>query len=219
MGLIFTKTCVLCCKTLDADAGKAAMLCPACAKAVREQYRCTERFQIDGADDAAAPLLYTGAVADAVKRFKFKHRQHYADWFAAQTLPVLAERLDTWMPDLVTFIPIGVLHWYQRGYNQAELLAQRIAAPFSLSCAATLWKRPFTPKQSGRKDAAARDKNAKRALWIRAGIDLSGKSVVLVDDIITAGSTAAAAVKLLREMGATHVYVLAPTRTPSGRRD
>ena len=128
--------------------------------------------------------LYTGAVADAVKRFKFKHRQHYADWFAAQTLPVLAERLDTWMPDLVTFIPIGVLHWYQRGYNQAELLAQRIAAPFSLSCAATLWKRPFTPKQSGRKDAAAREKNAKRALWIRAGIDLSGKSVVLVDDII-----------------------------------
>ena len=85
-----------------------------------------DRFQIDGADDAAAPLLYTGAVADAVKRFKFKHRQHYADWFAAQTLPVLAERLDTWMPDLVTFIPIGVLHWYQRGYNQAELLAQRI---------------------------------------------------------------------------------------------
>ena len=83
MGLIFTKTCVLCCKTLDADAGKAAMLCPACAKAVREQYRCTERFQIDGADDAAAPLLYTGAVADAVKRFKFKHRQHYADWFRA----------------------------------------------------------------------------------------------------------------------------------------
>ena len=112
-----------------------------------------------------------------------------------------------------------MLHWYQRGYNQAELLAQRIAAPFSLSCAATLWKRPFTPKQSGRKDAAAREKNAKRALWIRAGIDLSGKSVVLVDDIITTGSTAAAAVKLLREMGATHVYVLAPTRTPSGRRD
>ena len=68
MGLIFTKTCVLCCKTLDADAGKAAMLCPACAKAVRDQYRCTERFQIDGADDAAAPLLYTGAARRSEER-------------------------------------------------------------------------------------------------------------------------------------------------------
>ena len=123
------------------------------------------------------------------------------------------------MPDLVTFIPIGVLHWYQRGYNQAELLAQRIAAPFSLPCTATLRKRPFTPKQSGRRDAAARKKNAERALRVRAGVDLSGKSVILVDDIITTGSTVAAAVKLLREMGAAHVYVLAPTRTPSGRRD
>ncbi|WP_459686945.1 ComF family protein [Agathobaculum sp. TL06] len=94
-----------------------------------------------------------------------------------------------------------------------------MAAPFSLPCTATLRKRPFTPKQSGRRDAAARKKNAERALRVRAGVDLSGKSVILVDDIITTGSTVAAAVKLLREMGAAHVYVLAPTRTPSGRRD
>ena len=48
----------------------------------------------------------------------------------------------------------------------------------------------------------------------RGAVDLTGKSVVLVDDIITTGATAAAAVKTLREMGASRVYVLAATFTP-----
>ena len=45
-------------------------------------------------------------------------------------------------------------------------------------------------------------------------VDLSGQSVLLVDDIITTGSMAAAAADVLRKMGAEHVYLLAPAKTP-----
>ena len=213
MGVLFNKRCVLCGELLPAAGTGKAMLCSACASEVRQRYRCTQTPHVTGADDAAAALYYTGKVRDAMQRFKFQHKQHYADWFAAQMLPLLTERLDTWQPDLITFMPIGWLRGRERGYNQAELLAKAVAEPLGLPCRATLRKRAFTPKQSEQKDAAARQKNAERALLPLANAEVRGKSLVLVDDIVTTGATAASAVRLLREMGAVKVYVLAAART------
>ena len=213
MGIVFTKRCVLCGEMLPAAGTGKAMLCPVCAVEVRQQYRCTRIIRIPGAAEAVAALHYTGKVRNAMQRFKFQHKQHSADWFAAQMLPLLADRLDTWQPDLVTYMPIGFLRLHERGYNQAELLAKAAAEPLGLACTATLRKRAFTPKQSAQKDAAARQKNAEHALRPLESAEVRGKSVVLVDDIITTGATAAAAVKLLREMGAEKVYVLAAAYT------
>lgn len=213
MGILFSKRCVLCGELLPAAGTGKAMLCPDCTAEVRQRYRCTQSPHVAGADDAAAALYYTGKVRDAMQRFKFQHKQHYADWFAAQMLPLLAERLDTWQPNLVTFMPIGWLRGRERGYNQAELLARAMSKPLGLPCRATLRKRAFTPKQSEQKNADARQKNAERALLPLANAEICGQSVVLVDDIVTTGATAAAAVKLLRKMGAEKVYVLAAART------
>ena len=213
MGVLFTKRCVLCGEMLPAAGTGKAMVCPACAAEVRQTYRCTEAIRMPGATDTAAALYYAGKVKQAMQRFKFQHKQHYADWFAAQMLPLLADRLNAWQPDLVTFMPIGWLRRRERGYNQAELLAKAVAEPLGLPCRATLRKRAFTPKQSAQKDVAARQKNAERALLPRENAEVHGKSVVLIDDIITTGATAAAAVKLLREMGAVRVYVLAAAHT------
>ena len=213
MGVVFVKRCILCGELLPAAGTGKAMLCPACAGEVRQKYRCTERVHVAGADDAAAALFYTGKVQHAMQGLKFHHKEYYADWFAAQMLPLLAERLEAWQPDLITYMPIGLLRLRERGYNQAELLAKAVAEPLGLPCIATLRKRAFTPKQSTRKDAAARQQNAARALLPLPNADIRGKSVVFVDDIITTGATAAAAVKLLREMGAAQIYALAATRT------
>ena len=214
MGILFMHNCVLCCGVLPAEDGSRAMICAACADELCRDYRCTAPIHVPGADGAAAALYYTGKVKQAMQRFKFHHKQHYADWFAAQALPLLAEHLEDWKPDLITYMPIGFVHLHKRGYNQAELLAKPIAAAFGLPCRATMRKRPFTPTQSEQKDFAARQENAARALLPMKNIDLSGRSVVLVDDIITTGAMAAAAADLLRKMGAARVYVLAPARTP-----
>ena len=214
MGILFMHNCVLCGEAIPAEDGSKAMICAACAQELMESYRCAETIRVPGADGADAALYYTGKVKQAMQRFKFHHKQHYADWFAAQALPLLAEHLEDWKPDLITYMPIGFLRLHKRGYNQAELLAKAIAAPFSLPCRATMRKRPFTPTQSEQKDFAARQENAARALLPIKNMDLSGQSVVLVDDIITTGAMAAAAADLLRKMGAARVYVLAPARTP-----
>ncbi len=212
MGVIFTAKCALCDEILPA-AGSRAMLCPACAAKLHE-YRCVSPVHVRDADDAAAPLLYRSAVQHAMKQLKFHGRQSNALWFAAQATPLLAERLESWKPDLITYAPIGFWHYYKRGYNQARLIAQPIADAFGLPCRPTLRKRLFARKQSTRKTAEARWKNAEKAFRPGRDVDLTGQSVVFIDDIITTGATASKCVRLLRELGAAHVYVLAPTRTP-----
>lgn len=214
MGILYGHDCILCRTDFPLTANRTVQLCPDCAAAVRREYRCTEPIFIPGADDVIAPLYYRGLVRKAMKRFKFSNAAYCADWFAAQMCAALTARLEDWQPELITYMPIGFLHYRKRGYNQAKLLAQQVAKPLSLPCEATLRKRWFVGKQSAQKDYAARQSNAKDAVLPKGGVDLTGKSVILVDDIITTGATAAAAVKVLREMGAEHVYVLAATFTP-----
>lgn len=214
MGILYGHRCVLCGADFPVTTSRTLQLCPDCAAAVRREYRCNEVISIAGADGTIAPLYYRGTVRNAMKRFKFSSAAYCADWFAAQMAVTLTSQLDDWQPDLITYMPIGFLHYRKRGYNQAELLAKLVAKPLSLPCEATLRKRWFVGKQSAQKDYAARQSNAKYAVLPKGSVDLTGKSVVLVDDIITTGATAAAAVKVLREIGASRVYVLAATFTP-----
>lgn len=185
MGILYGHRCVLCGADFPVTTSRTLQLCPDCAAAVRREYRCNEVISIAGADGTIAPLYYLGTVRNAMKRFKFSSAAYCADWFAAQMSVALTARLDDWQPDLITYMPIGFLHYRKRGYNQAELLAKLTAKPLSLPCEATLRKRWFVGKQSAQKDYAARQSNAKDAVLPKGGVDLTGKSVVLVDDIIT----------------------------------
>ena len=161
-----------------------------------------------------ALLSYRGPVKLSLYRMKYGNRREYARVYG-QTM---AHRLGPWICQcgigLIIPVPLHPSRKRKRGYNQAELLAKQVAKPLSLPCEATLRKRWFVGKQSAQKDYAARQSNAKDAVLPKGSVDLTGKSVVLVDDIITTGATAAAAVKALREMGASRVYVLAATFTP-----
>ena len=191
MGILYGHRCVLCGADFPVTTSRTLQLCPDCAAAVRREYRCTEVISIAGADGTIAPLYYRGTVRNAMKRFKFSSAAYCADWFAAQMSVALTSQLDDWQPDLITYMPIGFLHYRKRGYNQAELLAKLVAKPLSLPCEAALRKRWFVKKQSAQKDYAARQSNAKDAVLPKKGVNLTGKSVVLVDDIITTGATAA----------------------------
>ena len=124
---------------------------------------------------------------------------------------VLSQHLDEWRPTCVTYLPLGPMRARERGYNQAELLARPIAQSLSMPCVSALRKRPFTARQSVQRDAAARRKNAAGSL-LPGRIPLAGERVVVVDDIIATGSTAADAAHVLRSMGAACVFVLAAAK-------
>ncbi len=131
MGILYGHRCVLCGADFPLTTSRTLQLCPDCAAAVRREYRCNEVISIAGADGTIAPLYYRGIVRNAMKRFKFSSAAYCADWFAAQMSVALTSQLEDWQPDLITYMPIGFLHYRKRGYNQAELLAKLTAKPLS----------------------------------------------------------------------------------------
>ena len=117
------------------------------------------------------------------------------------------KRLGEIRADIVMPIP---LHWWRkwlRGFNQSEALAEAIASRLNLPCESRLLRRiRNTPHQMGL-GATERRENMRGAFRAYAAAELKGKTVLLVDDVLTTGSTASEAARALRDVGAANVVV------------
>ena len=116
--------------------------------------------------------------------------------------------------DVVTPVP---LHWrrrWQRGFNQSEALAREISRRSGIPFAGTLRRVRSTSAQAGLSNTARR-RNVAAAFatsrTLRAGA-LRGRRVLLVDDVMTTGSTAAACSQVLKSAGADRVTLLTVAR-------
>jgi ComF family protein len=114
--------------------------------------------------------------------------------------------------DLLLPVP---LHWtrlFVRRFNQAALLAQAIRGAGGPPVGADwLVRRRRTPSQ-GLLGPTARARNVRGAFALRRGRSVAGKRVVLIDDVLTTGSTAEECARVLRRAGAAHVGVLVLAR-------
>ncbi len=177
------------------------------------EYYFYQSFSTPGVDAADAPLLYKDFVRRALQAYKFRGRRSYADWFAARVGDCLEGYFDEWKPDCITFVPVSFGRWMRRGYNQSALVARLVAKRFGLPCERMLRKVRHTQVQSSLPHEA-RAENVKDAFAARHGVRIEGMRVLLLDDVATTGSTAAACAKALRDGGAVAVFFISMTKTP-----
>lgn len=155
----------------------------------------------------AAPLRYEGAVRTALLQLKFRGRAAVAEAFGATLAQCAAERLSG-MFDVVTYVPVSRERRRQRGYNQSELLARAACRVWGTRPEAFLVKIADNPAQSGLSDASARWKNVAGVYRPAPGSDLSGRRVLLIDDICTTGATLCECARTLCDGGAASVCAL-----------
>ena len=161
----------------------------------------------EGCELCLSPLHYRGGVRRAVHRYKFKGGAGLAGLFGELMARGLS---DQWNgpADVMTWVPLHPKRKKRRGYDQAELLARRAAALCAIPVEATLEKVRVTEVQSQQNTGENRRANVEGAYRALPGLDLGGKRVVLVDDVVTTGSTLAQCAACLRRAGAAAVVGL-----------
>lgn len=161
---------------------------------------------------ACAPLHYRFPVDAAIKALKFRRRLDYVPALAG----ILAQSIERLPSDIDALLPVP-LHWRRqalRGFNQAaELcgpLRRRTGWPMLHRVV-----RVRATRYQAELDAGARRRNIKSAFAVECAVD--ARHVLIVDDVLTTGSTCRELGRVLRAAGAKQVSVLAVAKASPER--
>lgn len=196
------KTCSKCGRPIEND----QTLCETCQTHRHGFYR------------AHAALLYTGQAREAILRFKFKKRRDYSRTFASmiyQRLQMYYKNSDF---DMLVCVPLSPRSMREREYNQSDLLAKELSRRMRVAYR----KRAFCKVRETQKQSTLhyveRWENVHGAYKLKASPEqFCGKSILLLDDVLTTGATADELSRLLKRAGA-HAVVVATIASPERNR-
>jgi ComF family protein len=159
-------------------------------------------------DGARAAFLYEGPARRAIHRLKFSGWRGVGEALGAAMAAVGPPPADA-----VTWVPLGRRRLAERGYDQAKLLASAVARELGLPIARPIRRAVATGPQARR--SATQRRTAMRGAFRPNGRACPPR-VLLIDDVLTTGATAAACAEALREAGARSVFLLVAARAAPG---
>lgn len=191
-------------------------LCPACGipfQGAGTDHLCGACIKDKPSFDAArAALLYEGPCRDLIHAFKYRHKTHLRRPLALMTAAYLAEFVASRTPDLIVPVPLHVRRLRSRGFNQAVLLGEILAREWQLPMARRALCRVRWTEPQISLSADERRANVKGAFAVADHAVVAGKHVLLLDDVLTTGSTVEECSRVLKRGGATGVTVVTVAR-------
>lgn len=145
------------------------------------------------------------SIRKSLYRFKYGGRKEYAEFYADMAVRCLGEFIRAVSPDALVPVPLSRSRQRRRGYNQAAVIAKEMGKRMNI---------PVLPKFVLRKKNTAplrgqnlyeRQNNLKNAFIIRKN-DVKLKTIIIIDDIYTTGSTIDEVAATLKEFGAEKIY-------------
>ena len=198
--ILFPAKCVLCGNLLKQEETDLCRSCRAEAP-VHPDRKTKPQFL----DSFAAVWYYEGSVRRSLLRFKFRGARSYAGCYGRQLAMTLSKKHPEGY-DLLTWVPVSTLRRLRRGYDQVELIAYELGRELDMEPIPVLRKIHHNRPQSRIADGAARRANVLGVYRVMTPEILSGKRVLLLDDIVTTGATLSEAARMLKTAGAKEVH-------------
>lgn len=163
-------------------------------------------------ESAVSAFRSRGVVRKIVHEFKYRKQSHLkypvAEWLAE----ALADpRLEGRRFDALVPVPLHPTRQRERGFNQAELLAELLSRRSRIPLRSALQRVRYTTTQTAF-DRTERMENLHNAFRLRKNGDVRGLRVLLIDDILTTGSTLSECARVLKAGGALSVHAATAAR-------
>ncbi|HEY4257783.1 MAG TPA: ComF family protein [Candidatus Udaeobacter sp.] len=228
VSLLYPPVCTMCEKNVRAG----EYLCNQCeAKAVRIVapfcQKCSEPFEGSITskftcancahrtihfDAAVSAYRGRGIVREIIHKFKYG-RQIYLRHLVGRWLHAALddERLRGSRFDIIVPVPLHATRLRERGFNQASLLAALLSAQTSIRSKRVLERIRYTTTQTAL-DRSERMENLHNAFRLRKNADVRDLRVLLIDDVLTTGSTLSECARVLKRAGALSVHAATAAR-------
>lgn len=203
LNILFPNKCPFCGKIIESDHS----ICEKCKTSLPYRPEGKIKQKVSGFD-CVITFYYDDMVRSGIRAMKFHRIPTRAAAFAPYLAQTAAEYLGGEF-DAITFVPVSRWRNFTRGFDQAQLLAEETAKLWEVKAGKILVKVRNNPPQSSVKTPAERRANVLGAYRVRPDADVRGRRFLLVDDVLTTGSTMAECAKLLMESGARSVVCAA----------
>ena len=226
--LFYPALCVGCSKPVDRSK-YICQLCqdaaprieaPFCAKcsepfagAITQEFRCANCEDRTLHFDAAVAVYRSrGLVRRLIHEFKYQ-RQRYlrhplTGWLQESMSDSRLSRRDF---DVIASVPLHPARERERGFNQATLLAELLSRKIAIPFRTLLERTRYTTTQTAH-DRAERMENLRGAFRLRRKANVRQLRILLIDDVLTTGSTLSECARILKQAGAISVYAATAAR-------
>jgi ComF family protein len=193
-------------------------LCPVCGRSFRagnpEDHVCENCLRRRPFfEEARAPFLYEGGLMTAIHEFKYGAKSSFAKPLGLLLSSFARTWLETDKNLLLMPVPLHPRRLRERGFNQSLLLAREVAKDLKVDLDFLSLQRIKYTKPQTELGSEERARNVRRAFQVLRRETVKKRSIVLVDDVATTGSTLNECARALKKAGCREVFCLVLART------
>ena len=201
----YDAACLICSGEADVAPGYGVCeTCSACLPRVTGPLKTNSGRAFDG---LTSPFFYETPIKELIYRFKYSNQRYIAKGLAHYMFDAVQQA--GWPAiHAVVPVPLHEARQSERGFNQAALLSAELALLLEIDMDQNTLVRVRETKTQTLLDREERQKNVQDAFEVPEAARIEGATLLLVDDVVTTGTTAHACAKTLKAAGAKAVYVV-----------
>ncbi len=163
-------------------------------------------------DKARSVFPFNKVVQNLIHDLKYDEMIKVAEMFGKKAAEYIIQFKPFAKIDIIAPVPLHSVKKRHRGFNQSEILSRHLADQLQIEHYPHLIKRFRFTKTQTKLTKSERQKNVNNAFRLDSGIDIYGKSILILDDVFTTGSTLNAISKLFKEHKTGSIYAFTIAR-------